>query len=238
MVPAWRLEWRRALARQRLFAFNVAVPTLLVAFLVFGGAPAVHAGVAYTLLFVFFGTFGAAIPLVRDAESGLLERIALTGIEPGSLLAERVLAGATIDLLQLAPAVVLIGVVGQSGAILPGLGALLLSLVVTNALGVGIGAVARSMAESALFAAVTCLLLLHASGVFRTPRPGSPGAAVQRIAPFGPLHRAVGDLTGLETGGTASSDAAVAPVWCAAAVLLTWLSGRFVLGRFGSASRG
>ena len=76
----WSLEWRAALAARRLFALNTGVPFALVAAVALGGAPRVHAAMVYTLLIAFFGTFGGAIPLVRDAESGLFGRLVLAGV--------------------------------------------------------------------------------------------------------------------------------------------------------------
>ena len=46
----------------------------------------------------------------------------------------------------------------------------------------------RSLAETALFSAVMALLLLHLSGVFRTPLPDSSWALVEALSPFQALH--------------------------------------------------
>jgi hypothetical protein len=183
-------ELRLALARRRLFVLNVIVPLFLVTPIALGAAPPVHASVAYTVLFVLFGTFGSAIPLVRDAEAGLLERVLLIGARPAAYLLQRSAAGCLIDSLQLLPAlvVVLLGT-GASQARLAGLWlALTASLWIANLLGIMVASSARSLAETALLSAVTALLLLHASGVFRTPAPGSAWATLERVSPFRALH--------------------------------------------------
>jgi ABC-2 type transport system permease protein len=189
IIHAWRLEWRRALRRRRLFLLNVIVPLGLVTPVVAGAAPPQHAAVVYVVLFVFFGTFGSAIPLLRDAERGMVRRLTLLPAEPGPLLAGRVLAGAAIDVLQLSPAVVLIVLTGTRGPDVPWLLLVLpATLVFAGVLGTWIAAIARSVAEGALFAAVSALLLLHASGVFRTPMPGTVADAFEKTAPFRAVH--------------------------------------------------
>lgn len=212
----WGLAWRVALRRRRLLALNVAIPLLLVAPVAAGGAPPAHASAVYAVLFVLFGTFGSAIPLIRDAERGLLSRVVGTGIPPGAILLERTGAGAALDLLQLAPSLACIlvfeggglgGLVGGPGAVALTVGALAASLLFANLLGAWVAVLARSVAEGALFAAVAALLLLHGSGVFRTPAPGTPGARVEAWAPFRLLHESLLDAAGgsriVESGGSA-----------------------------------
>ncbi len=75
----WTLELQTAVRRGRVALFSAAVPLLLVAALALGRAPAPHAALVYTVLFTFFGTFGAAVPWARDAERGWLHRLVLTG---------------------------------------------------------------------------------------------------------------------------------------------------------------
>jgi hypothetical protein len=188
----WSLEWRIALAQRRLFAFNVLVPLLLVAPVALGGAPPQHAALVYTLLVTFFGIFGSAIPLARDAQSGLIERCALSGIPPRRWTVERSLASAGLDTLQLAPALLLVAISAGAGA----LATLLLlatascALVAGNAIGSAVAAGARSIAEAALFSTVIALLLAHTAGVFRAP-PAGLAATLQSWVPFAYLHDAV-----------------------------------------------
>lgn len=208
----WSLEWRAALAARRLFTLNVVVPFALVAPVALGGAPRAHAAMVYALLITFFGTFGSAIPLVRDAESGLLGRIVLAGVAPARLLAGRVAAAAAIDLVQLLPSLALIAAAAgaPARASVPLLGvAAAIALVAANALGIWVAAVARSIAEAALLGAVITLLVLHLSGVFRAPRAGSAAAAVEPWLPFRALHAALRAIAG--TGDDAAARAALGP---------------------------
>lgn len=203
-LPLWRLEVTQALRRRRLLALNVGIPLLLVLPVSLGGAPPFHAAAVYAVLFVLFGTFGAAIPLIRDAETGILRRFVLAGASPRSLLLARGVAGALLDGLQLLPALALILVVGGAGGgaamgsaavtplptlLLVGTVLLFGALLAANLVGLWVAALARSLAEGALFAAVVSLFLLHGSGVFRTSSPGTPGAFLEALLPFGPLHR-------------------------------------------------
>lgn len=186
----WQVEWGRALRRRRLFVLNVIIPLLLVMPIAFGGAPRGHAAAVYTVLFALFGTFGAAIPALRDGEQGLMRRIVQTRLDMRAVLFARALAGGAIDALQLLPALlIIISASRMSASAAPLLMlALVAALVFANLFGLVVAALARSVGEGALFAAVTTLLLLHASGVFRTPRPGSLGARIELFAPYRALH--------------------------------------------------
>ena len=68
-------------------------------------------------------------------------------------------------------------------------------------------AVARSIAEGALLAAVAGLLLVHASGAFRTPAPGSFGSAIEAWSLYRSLHETLLALAG---AGEAVSNPAAA----------------------------
>jgi hypothetical protein len=208
------LEWRTALRRRRLLVLNIAVPLLLVLPVATAGAPAHHAAAVYSVLFVLFGTFGAAIPLLRDAERGVVRRLVLGGLPRRLLLVERAAAAAVVDAAQLAPAAVLALAAAGAGSRVPALLAVLLvTVLVANLIGVLVAAVARSVAEGALFAAVTALLLLHASGVFRTPRPGRRAAILETAAPFRALHETLlAALGGAPPTGAGSGALGIATV--------------------------
>ena len=186
----WKLEWQRAMARRRLLAFNIVIPLALVLPLALSAAPAHHAAAVQTVLFTLFGTFGATIPALRDAERGLVRRLAILPVGARDLLLERAFAGASLDLLQLLPAVAVVtwSAGAGSGQALRLVAALACTLAFVNLLGLWLAAAVRSVAEGALVAAVAALFVLHASGVFRTPTPGSIGARIEAVAPFRALH--------------------------------------------------
>ncbi|MBI4543318.1 MAG: ABC transporter permease [Gemmatimonadetes bacterium] len=217
-APVWALEWRQAARRRRLLVLNVAVPFVLVASIALGGAPRAHAAAAYAVLFAMFGVFGAAVPWAREVERGVLGRVVLTGIEPRALLLQRVLADALLDALELLPAALLLAATGRaSAATTAGLAlALVAGLLFANALGIWLAALADSLAETALFAAVATLLLLHGGGVFRAPAPGSALAVAQSAIPFHHLHDALRGVAGVAppaSGGVAPA------LWSGAGVL-------------------
>jgi len=227
----WQLEWRIATARRRLFVINVAVPLLLVLPVAMGAAPAVHAAAVYAVLFAIFSTFGSAIPLVRDSESGLVARVLRAGVTPASYYLQRTAAGAVLDVLQLGPALAVAAVGAGAGPrpFLVALMALAATVWVANLVGVLVAAATRSLAEAALFSAVVTLLLLHASGVFRTPVPESFGAAVESVAPFRALHEALLSMSLMTpvTGGAALG------VWCVVMVVATGVLGGHLPGSLG-----
>jgi hypothetical protein len=217
----WRLEWTLAIRRRRLLLLNVGIPLLLVVPLALGGAPPFHAAAAYAVLFVLFGTFGSAIPLLREGEGGLLGRVLVAGAEPRRLVLERVLAGACMDALQLLPSVALVLGLGRAGwetwALAPPL--LLGALLAANVVGVWVAALARSLAEGALFAAVVSLFLLRGSGVFWSAAPGTAAAVAQATLPYGPFHRLLLEGAG-GAPGVGSAASALLTTWGGAAALL------------------
>ena len=226
------LEWRLARRRRRLLVLNVAIPLLLVSALALGRAPSHHAAAVTTVLFALFGTFGAAIPLLRDGQAGLIARLRQTALAPHSILLQKTLAGAVLDTAQLVPALAVLALAGVPGRIPATVAVLLGSLLLANTIGAWLAAIARSVAEGALFAAVATLLLLHGSGVFRTPPPASLAAGIERVAPFRALHECLLGLAGAPSspaGGTilallVAVLAAMAITGAAASVLLDALS--------------
>jgi hypothetical protein len=234
-APIWALEWKLALRRRRLFLLNLVIPLILVAPLALGGAPPFHAAAAYAVLFVLFGVFGSAIPMIREGEGGLLRRILLAGVPEARILGERVLAGTGLDFLQLLPALALILGVGRAGLNLWLLAppVLVLTLLCANLVGIWVAALARSLAEGALFAAVVSLFLLHGSGVFRTAPEGTLGAFLQDALPFGPLHRTL--LAGAGGGGPPAAGWSLLTPALGAFLLgaVTLMAARFLLNRVG-----
>ena len=231
-LPVWRTEWLTALRRRRLLALNTLVPLTLVATVALSPAPAVHAAAVFTVLFALFGTFGSSIPLIRDGESGLLRRYVLTGVHPGGLLLQRVFAAAALDVVELAPSVLVIVVARGSSAsqfvmVVP---ALILGLLAATALGAITAALAKSVAEGALFSAMAALLMLHWAGTFRSPVPGTWQASLEAWNPFRPLHESL-----LAAAGAGGPDFAPAlftlPLGVTlAALLLITAAGRYTIG--------
>lgn len=218
---AWDIEWAVALRRRRLLLLNVLIPLLLVAPLAAADPPPAHEAAVLAVLFVLFGVFGSAVPLVRDGASGLLLRLVQAGVSERGLLSGRILAQSALDAAQLAPAAAL---ALAASAVPPSrwpavAGALVVALVLANAVGAWAAAAARSLGEAALFSAVLALLMLHVSGVFRTPPPGGPGAALELWGPFRPLH----EITLRVLAGRGPSGAFV-PAFTSTGVLLvgTW----------------
>lgn len=194
----WTLEWQRATARRRLLGFNILIPLGLVLPVALSDAPPHHAAAVYAVLFALFATFGAAIPALRDAERGLVRRLALLPISARGLLLERALAGACMDMMQLLPALAVIAwsAGARAAPVVSLLAVLAGTLTFANLIGLWLAAFARSVAEGALVAAVVALLLLHASGVFRTAARGSLAARIEAVAPFRALHEALLALNG------------------------------------------
>ena len=195
-MTIWRLAWRTALRRRRLFLWNVAVPLLLLTPVALSAAAAPHRVAVFGVFIVFFGAFGSAIPAVRDARDGWLDEILRTGYSAPRWLLERTLAGTTIDTLQIAPAIlVLLWSGGGAGTGPVVLLSVLAALWFANLLGPLVAAAVRSLAEAALASAAVSLLLLHFAGFFRTPAPGWT-SLVAEWNPYAPLRAALTAGTG------------------------------------------
>lgn len=197
-MKIWSLAWRTAVARPRLLVWNLAIPALLLTPVALSEAAAPHRTAVFGVFFVFFATFGASIPTVRDARSGWIDSVFLTGYDRRRWFLESVLAGALLDVLQLAP-VTAIFIWSAGGAdvvelLRLALG-LLLAVVIANALGPFIAAVVRSLAEAALASAAVSLLLLHFSGFFRVPVDGWT-RTVASLMPYRPLREGLAAVQG------------------------------------------
>ena len=197
-LPIWKSDWLIAKRRKRLLALNILIPLMLVAPISISTAPPAHVAAVFTVLFVIFGTFGSSIPIIRDSESGLFKRYTLTGVHPGGLVLQRLFASATLDILELTPSIVFIFLsrgapLVQMISMIP---ALIVAIITANLIGAWAAAVARSIAEGALFSSVLALLLLHSSGTFRSPSPETWWATIERWAPFRHLHESFLEITG------------------------------------------
>lgn len=196
----WRLEWRIARSRPRRLVWSLSVPALLLVPVAASGAAAPHRATVYALLVVFFGLFGAAAPVVRDAERGWIERLLLTGCGARSWLLERTAAHALQDLLQLAPALAAVvwieGGARSAGAAASVAAGAVLALLAANLVGTVVGAAVRSLAEGALVCAAAGLAALHLAGAFRPPEPGTWQETAAAVSPFLPTLSAFRDLAG------------------------------------------
>ncbi len=187
----WRLAWRTALRRRRLFVWNLGVPLFLLLPVAMSPAAAQHRVAVFGVFLVFFGAFGSAIPAVRDAHDGWLDEVFRAGYAPGRWLLERTFAETLIDLLQTLPAVIVLlwFADGLRSVWTVSLG-LAAALWFANLIGPLIAAAVRSLAEAALACAAVSLILLHYAGFFRRPVPGWT-ATVADWNPYTPLREAL-----------------------------------------------
>ncbi len=218
-MTVWSLEWRAAVRRPRLFAWNVAVPTLLLAPVALSAAAAPHRAAVFAVFYAFFGAFGSAIPLIREASDGWIGEVLRTGYPARAWLAERLAAATALDLVQLAPAtaVLLAASAASPAAAAPTLAALLLALFTANLVGALIAAWVRSLAEAALACAAASLVLLHLAGAFRAPGPDGWSAVAAAWSPYRPL---VSSLRALGPAPPADPASWAPPVLALAAALL------------------
>lgn len=236
----WRLEWRVALARRRRLAWSAGVPILLLLPVAASGAAAPHRATVYALFAVFFGLFGAAAPVVRDGRRGWVERLLLTGYGARPWLAERTVAHAAQDLLELGPALaglLLLEGAAPAAAAAAG-GGVLLGLLVANLLGTLAGAAVRSLGEAALVCAALGLVALHLAGAFRPPEPGTWQEAAAATSPFLPVVEAMRSVAGAGWGGAGAAGGVGDPAawrWpLVTSVLLlagAWVGAPWVAGR-------
>jgi len=221
-VTVWRLAWRSALRRRRLFLWNVAIPLVLLTPVALSAAAAPHRVAVFGVFIVFFASFGSAIPAVRDAEEGWLDQVLRTGYGARRWLIERTLAEAGIDLVQTAPAVLVLLVAAGGLTRAPVvLLALAFTLVFANLLGPAIAALVRSLAEAALACAALSLVLLHYAGFFRAPSPGWT-STVAAWNPYSPFRAALSfGVSGIESAAAVWSWALIPGVVVGLVLLAT-----------------
>src|SRR3982074_185863 len=180
----WQRELVEFAQRRRALIIKLAFP-LLVGIPLVSAAPPFYAATSLTMLIAIIGTLGAGAVLTRERQSGLTLRYRTLPVTPGRLLIERLTVSALIDLLQLAPVLVLIAVHHPS---LPAWWApLLVSIAAVLLLGNLLGAVASTLSDSPgevmLYVFILLLPLLYLSGVF-TPLTQPVLLAVSRLLPF------------------------------------------------------
>lgn len=229
----WGLEWRRALSRRRNVVLSVLAPLSVVLVVGTDAVPAGAAAAVYTTLFAIFGVCQTSLSVMRDGERGLTLRIVRGGVSPAGYLVQRVGAGATLALAQLLPALVVAAAFLRASITetLLALGALAVTVWIASALGVVAAAVSRSLGELVACCSVVLLLLLHASGVFRTPTAEGFGALVEDLSPFRALHESLDTMI----GGGAVDGVGAELVW---ALALTALIGLLSPGLVGLIERG
>jgi hypothetical protein len=187
------------------------------------------------IIFIAFAVFGSALPVRWDGERGIVSRVVRGGVPAGRYLVARAGAGATIDLVQLTPGLMVAGLAsgGSAGTLVAAFVALALSVWIAGLIGALAAALSRSLAETGLVAALAVLLLAHASGVFEEPAAGSPLAALEPLSPFRALHEALVALpVGASPGGMGA-----ALVWAVALPALVLLLGERLTASLGRVMR-
>jgi hypothetical protein len=188
----WALEMRLAFTRTRELALWIIAPLSAVLVLATGAVPAGAGAGAYAALFAAFGVLSTVLPLVHDGDRGMTARVVRGGLSPASYLIQRAAAGATLATARLLPALLVASVLLHASVVevLVASAVLVLTVWIGSLLGVMAAAMSRSASEALAFSVVGLLLLLHMSGVFRTPGPDGVGAALERASPFRALHEA------------------------------------------------
>jgi ABC-type multidrug transport system permease subunit len=188
----WQRELVEFAQRRRALVIKLAFPLLIGIPLVLSGAPAIYAAMAVTMLVTIVGALGAGAVLSRERQNGLTLRYRTLPVTPGRLLIERLSTNAAIDLLQLLPLLVLVGLRHPSSwAWWP---ALLVTTAAVLLIGNLLGAVASTLSDSPgevmLYVVIPLLALLYLSGVFTTLSQPIL-LVISRFLPFSYLHQAV-----------------------------------------------
>jgi ABC-2 type transport system permease protein len=187
----WQRELVEFAQRRRALVIKLAFP-LLIGIPLVSAAPPFYAAMSLTMLIAIIGALGAGAVLTRERQSGLTLRYRTLPVTPGRLLIERLSTSAVIDLLQVIPVLVLIGLRHPSQfAWWP---ALLLTTAAVLLIGNLMGAVASVLSDSPgevmLYAVIVLLPLLYLSAVF-TPLSQPVLLTVSRLLPFSYLHESL-----------------------------------------------
>ena len=221
-------EWLELLARPRGLVVKLLYPLVIGVPLVFLAPPSLGS-MAVTLLVSTVSGLGTAAVLGRERSAGLHLRFRLAPRPAGRTVLDRVVAASTVDLVQVAPLLVLAVAVHPGGvAWVPALAAALAGTVLTvNALGAFASSLGSSPGEVMVWVMLPLLPSFYLSGLFVAP--AGPLAIVAHALPFGYLRAALeGTLGGRPTYGAvtcAIAGAAFAALGAAAA----YAAGRRVL---------
>ncbi len=189
MLPEhlWQEELLEDLKSGRSLIMKFLLPIVILSPLLLPNVPVFVRGALLSIMILFIGTFGAAVGLVRLAESKMLERVAVLPISAPRLVADYIVANASLDGLQLLIPLVLITALGHPQVIaLPWIALyFVLALIVANTIGVLVALISRSSEEVHLFAAIT-ILVVGGVSLAAIMIPSSP-AAFQFASTFSPF---------------------------------------------------
>ena len=219
--------------RPRALILKMAFPLVLTIPLVFAHAPTFWAAMLLTVLCGMVGAVGAGMTAARARESGLLTRLTLTPTPPWRVITAWVGSSATVDLVQLLPAllVVLIAAPTTLATGITLLLAIAAVLVVANSLGFGISALGGGPGEVLLDTVVLLAPLLFLGGLFTGVPANGWRATAAAVDPFAYAHAAFISALG---GAPSYTSAAVVVAAClsgAAGMLLVALAAPLVLRR-------
>lgn len=220
------LECRAALAGPRAVGVRLGGTLLLGLPFAVVDLPVRAAAGGLAALVLFVGLFGATVAQVRRREDGRADRLRLLPQPRWLLAADGCLAGAAVDLLQVALPLALYLAVRAPG-LGSGLGPLLgqwlaltglaaAALVALNALGALLAAAARSGAEAHLFGALGSGFVALGSGL--VPVPGRLEGLVGVAAAWSPVGSLAGALeaAGQGVSGPWVPGVALLALFCAA----------------------
>lgn len=242
-APGWRArlvprslatrELVVVLSRPRALAIKAGLPLLLAIALALGHAPTFWTGMLLTVLTAMVGAVGTAVSISRARDSGLLTRLAATPGSRGRQLGGWVLASAAVDLVQLLPVALVVGLAGAAspaagGALVVALAGVLLA---TNVLGCVVTLAAATAAEVLLDVVVVLAPLLYLGGLFTGVPTDGWRAVVAAVDPFSHLHSAFIGALGGSPAYDAGLDALAAAGAAAVAVVALGLLARLVLER-------
>ncbi|MDW7710166.1 MAG: hypothetical protein SCH98_06795 [Deferrisomatales bacterium] len=206
------LECRAALAGPRGAAVRVGATLLLGLPFALLDLPLGAGSAGLAGLVVLVGLFGSTVAGVRRREDGRADRLRLLPQPRWLSTADGCLAGAAVDLVQVAPPLALWLALraadGGIGSWLAVAGMAAGSLLFLNGVGAVLAGAARSGAEAHLLGALACALLAAGSGL--VPLPPRLGGVVEAGAAWSPVGvlagalRAAGEGTAVPWGGSAS----------------------------------
>ena len=177
----------------RALAIKMVAPLLLALPLVLGGAPSFWAATLLSVLVAMIGCVGTAIGFAHARESNLLSRLALTPKSAARHLLSWISATVIIDLLQLAPVMLLITIAYQDAvpiAVSLFL-ATLAGLIVAATVGTIVSLATASIGDILIDAIVLLAPILYFAGLFTgIPRSGWQ-AVVSKLDPFTYTHDAL-----------------------------------------------
>jgi uncharacterized membrane protein (UPF0136 family) len=211
MSPAnlFQMETATLLASKRSLCIKLIFPLLLGLPFVLVAMPLKARLAGLMILVVMVAFFGSSVAFVRCRREGRLDFLRTLPVSMTRIMADLLLAGTVVDLMQVGSVLILFLLVHASALTLEGLvtiaGLLLAALLLLNALGMALGYAVKENSEIHLAGGLVSGAVIFISGIL--PLPASVRKLIEPAVTCNPLFLLAENLRGLVEGSRMEADA-------------------------------